>query len=327
MSNLYKVSILIPVYNRDKLIEETVNSALNQTYHNIEIIIVDNKSTDNTWTILNNISRNNDRVKIFRNESNIGPVKNWKRCIDEASGEYGKILWSDDLIAPNFVKNTIDLLKHSDVGFVFTGVGKFTDNLDKINNQYFIGKTGIYDSDMYINKVLFEENYPVSPGCALFRIKDLKKNLLIQIPNKIGSDFSMHAIGNDLLLFLLTAQIYNKFAFVNERLAYFRDHDGSISNKNSNSGKLSFYYNIAAAYYVENYRSDLIEKLNSRIWLTIIKYSEYSKYNNLNMLMNYYLYNNNYSINYNYIVRILHKKFVHLAVSKMKNIIQNIRWY
>jgi len=50
------ISILIPVYNRENLIEETVQSALNQTYKNLEVIIVDNKSTDSTWEVLQKLA-------------------------------------------------------------------------------------------------------------------------------------------------------------------------------------------------------------------------------------------------------------------------------
>ena len=93
MKNYDLVSILIPVYNRETLIEDTVQSALNQTYPNIEIIVVDNKSTDRTWDILEKLANRDSRIKIFQNKTNIGPVRNWKRCIDNASGKYGKILW------------------------------------------------------------------------------------------------------------------------------------------------------------------------------------------------------------------------------------------
>jgi len=122
-----KVSILIPVYNRENLIEETVQSALNQTYKNIEIIIVDNQSIDKTWEVMQKLAFQDDRIKIFQNDKNMGPVRNWKRCIDEATGDYGKILWSDDLIAPEFLENTVHFLENKDIGFVFTGTEIFID--------------------------------------------------------------------------------------------------------------------------------------------------------------------------------------------------------
>ncbi len=303
------VSVLIPVYNREEYIYETVKSALNQTYKNIEIIVVDNKSTDNTWKILNQISSMDNRIKIFQNDSNIGPVRNWKRCVDEASGEYGKILWSDDLIAPDFLEKTIPFLKNKDVGFVITGTEIFIDGTDKKSLNYFIGDTATYDSEKYIKGVLFNGNYPVSPGCALFRLKSLKENLLIDIHNKVDSDFSMHAIGNDLLIFLLTSNQYKNFAFVNEKLSFFRAHKGSISIQ-SDDGKLPLHYNLASAYFVENYRNDLIKKLNVIIWNLLRVYANTSTKFNLNKISDFYINNKNFQLDYIFLIKKIIRKIL-----------------
>jgi glycosyltransferase involved in cell wall biosynthesis len=305
------VSILIPVFNREKLIEETIKSALAQTYANIEVIVVDNKSTDNTWQKLEKLALEDRRIKIFQNETNIGPVRNWKRCVNKASGQYGKILWSDDLIVPEFVEKTIPYLENDDVGFVFTGTEIIIDGTDKKSSHYFIGNSGLYNSEKYINGVMFIENYPVSPGCALFRLKDIKQNLLVNIPNKIGSDFAMHAIGNDLLIFLLTAHQYKAFAFVNEKLSIFRAHGGSISIQ-SNSGILPLHYNLAMAYFIENHRKDLVKKLNSKLWMTIIRNQNMAVKYDLNIIENYYIKNIEYSLHYLTIVR----KIIQIILNK-----------
>ncbi|MFW8602424.1 glycosyltransferase family 2 protein [Desulfobacterota bacterium M19] len=306
-----KVSILIPVYNREELIEETIQSALGQTYENIEIIIIDNKSSDKTWEILQSYSIQDDRIKIFPNNTNIGPVRNWERCIAEASGEYGKILWSDDLIAPNFLEKTLPHLKDDDIGFVITGTEIFEDESNQRKLCYFIGDTGVYTTEKYINGVLFEGNYPVSPSCALFRTRDLKQNLLVDVPNKVGSDFSMHAIGNDLLIFLLTAHKYKSFAHVNEKLSYFRLHKGSISIKSkSTNGKLPLHYNLASAYFVENYRTDLIKKQNVILWNVLRRYSKTARLFNLKQLTDFYTKNENKRFDYILLIKKIIKKLI-----------------
>ena len=61
-----KISILIPTFNRERYIKEVITSALNQTYKNIEIIVVDNKSTDNSWAILKDLAKNDGRIKLFQ---------------------------------------------------------------------------------------------------------------------------------------------------------------------------------------------------------------------------------------------------------------------
>ncbi|WP_373033603.1 glycosyltransferase family 2 protein [Sulfurovum sp.] len=303
------VSILIPVYNRETLIEETIKSALNQSYNNIEVIVVDNKSIDNTWEILIKLAKQDNRIKIFQNETNIGPVRNWKRCIDKASGEYGKILWSDDLIAPNFIERTLPFLSNNDIGFVFTGTEIFTDETNKKSSCYFIGNTGIYNSEQYINGVLSRGNYPVSPGCALFRLKDIQENLLVDIPNKVSSNFAMHAIGNDLLIFLLTADKYKYFAFVNEKLSFFRAHIDSISIQSAD-GKLPLNYALASAYFVEKYRNDLVKKMNTELWLTIQKYKNGARKYSLDQISHFYLTNTIYSFDFIYLTKRILRKII-----------------
>ena len=295
MSLQNKVSLLIPVYNREDLIGQTLNSAIDQTYDNIEIIVVDNASTDNTWEVIQRYEKQDGRIKAFRNNINIGPVKNWRKCLDYATGEYAKILWSDDLIAPDFIEKTIPWIEHENVGFVFTGTEIFYDTSDKKIDVYFIGKSGIYNSEKYINGALFEGNYPVSPGCALFRLVNLKENLIIDVPNKVNSDFAMHAIGNDLLIFLLTANQYSKFAFVNEKLSFFRAHERSISIQ-SNNGKLPLHYGLAKSYFVENYRRDLIKKMNTDIWIYLKIFTNTAKKYKLEKIENFYINNTEFNI-------------------------------
>jgi len=269
MVNIPKVSILIPVYNRKKIILQTLNSAVNQTYKNIEIIVVDNKSTDNTFEVVKEFAKYHPNVRVYQNEENIGPVRNWRKCLDYATGEYVKILWSDDLIAPTFIEKTLQfLVDQGDVGFVFTGTEIFNDDTGMRIKAYFIGNTGIYDTRKFIEGSLLGGSFPVpvSPGNAIFRKKDVDKNLIIDIPNKIGSDFKMHAIGNDVLIYLLTAKTYPKFAFINETLSFFRAHKGSISIS-TNKTKIATLYNIAKAYFVENYLTDdkLRKKFNAKL--------------------------------------------------------------
>lgn len=271
------VSIMIPAYNRELIIAETIHSALSQTYEHVEVVVVDNASTDKTWQIIQSFSEQDPRVKAFRNESNIGPVRNWLRCVEESTGEYGKILWSDDLIDQDFIAKTLPLL-NDNVGFVYTGANIFTESshLDA-STSYLLPLSGIYPTSMYIERALFDKDVPVSPGCAIFRLADIRKNLLLQIPNEIGSDFSMHAIGNDLLLFLLTAKDYDYFGHVAEPLSFFRSHDGSISIS-STSGKLPVHYALAKAYFIENFRPSLKDCFAASLQLLLWRYRDSDKY-------------------------------------------------
>ena len=78
MPNSPLVSILIPVYNRERIVVRALESAINQTYKHIEIICVDNCSTDNTYSVLLEYANRDHRIKVYRQSENLGPVRNWK---------------------------------------------------------------------------------------------------------------------------------------------------------------------------------------------------------------------------------------------------------
>lgn len=270
------VSILIPVYNREGIISETLDSALAQTYRNIEVIVVDNASTDRTWSIIQTYAERDQRIRAFRNDTNIGPVRNWRRAVEEARGVYGKILWSDDLIAPEYLERTIPYFDE-DVGFVYSVVRIFTKNTDSGNCLYFIEGVGAYSSEDFVVRALYDRNVPVSPGCAVFRMADLRKNLLVDVANQVGSDFAMHAIGNDLLIFLLTCLDYERVVLIPEVLAFFRAHEGSIS-VSSRSGKIPLHYLLAKSFFVDKYFCQERERLAALAKILLIKYPRSRKY-------------------------------------------------
>ena len=293
------VSVLIPTYNSEKYIEETIESVLSQTFKDYEIIIVDNASTDNTYKLIKGYAEKYNKIKVFQNKTNIGPIKNWMRCIEEANGKYGKILWSDDVIKDSFLKKAIPILENDeDVGFVFTPAIIFGDVI-KEKIFYNIAKNdGIFSTKNFIDGILFDKDYPNSPACALFRLSDLKKNLLLRIPNKFNSDASIHAIGNDLLIFLLTAKDYKKFGYLSEPLSLFRAHNDSISISTKKT-KMILNYDIAKAYFVENfiYDKSIIEKYNAILWIhtKIFKTSKEIK--------QFYLKNQNYTKDYLFLLK------------------------
>lgn len=91
------VSIITPAYNVEKYIEQTINSVLNQTYKNWEMIIIEDCSKDNTFRLIQNLSKRDTRIKIYQNKRNSGVSFTRNRAIDIAQGKYIAFLDSDDL--------------------------------------------------------------------------------------------------------------------------------------------------------------------------------------------------------------------------------------
>ena len=136
--------------------------------------------------------------------------------------------------------------------------------------RYDLGKTGNYHSKDFIYESIFADKFPVSPGAAIFRRSDFKKCLILDIPNRIKSDFSAHGIGPDLILFLLIIRKYNYYAYnIDEILSYFRDHDGSISSSSGQSKRV-LYYSLAKCYFVTNYYPQIEELFYAYIKIIIL---------------------------------------------------------
>ncbi|HMK54618.1 MAG TPA: glycosyltransferase [Methanobacteriaceae archaeon] len=114
------VSVCIPTYNSQKTLIQTLESLLKQTYTNLEIVVVDNASTDNTSELLSDYIQNKD-IKYYRNSKTIVAEENFDRCVELAQGEYTAIFHADDLYKPDMVEKQVQtFLENSEIGAVFT---------------------------------------------------------------------------------------------------------------------------------------------------------------------------------------------------------------
>jgi glycosyltransferase involved in cell wall biosynthesis len=151
-----KVSVCVPVYNTVKYIKEAIDSILNQSYNEFELVIVDNCSTDGTSEILR--TYHDSRIRLFRNECTVSVPKNWNKCLEYAEGDYVAIYHADDIYYPNIVEEEAAVLdKYPDVGAVFA----FADYLymEKIPNREMVmpnifKEINIYDAKETINLVM-----------------------------------------------------------------------------------------------------------------------------------------------------------------------------
>lgn len=114
------VSVCVPVYNGEKYVVETIESIRSQTYPNIEIVVQDNASTDNTWSIVQSLAKLDSRLSIERNDRNCGMAGNWNTVIDRARGDYVMLLSADDLLMPEFVEKCLGTFRALNVGAVST---------------------------------------------------------------------------------------------------------------------------------------------------------------------------------------------------------------
>ena len=116
-----RVSVCIPVYNGQDYIAEAIESVLTQTFHNYELIVCDNCSTDDTEKIVRGFD--DARIRYCRNETNLGLVGNANRCLELSEGEYICILHHDDAMLPENLKLKVKILdENPSVGFVHSNI-------------------------------------------------------------------------------------------------------------------------------------------------------------------------------------------------------------
>lgn len=117
MKNQPQVSICIPAYNAESTIGDTIRSLIEQTYDNIEIVVVNDFSTDATEKIVKEFT--DPRIRFINNEHNLGINANWQKTLLEANGKYVMLLGHDDMLKPSCVERLVDVFEHHEhVGMV-----------------------------------------------------------------------------------------------------------------------------------------------------------------------------------------------------------------
>lgn len=168
------VSIIMPSYNTASFIEETIQSVLNQTYTNWELIIVDDCSTDNTDEVLENIK--DSRIRYFKNDKNSGAAVSRNKALREARGQWIAYLDSDDLWMPEKLEKQIHFMETNGYAFSYTNYEEIDVNGNKtgvsITGPKKITKTGMFNYCWPgCLTVMFDAN-----KIGLIQIEDIKKN-------------------------------------------------------------------------------------------------------------------------------------------------------
>lgn len=206
------VTIGIPTYNRlDSYLKEAISSALNQTYKNVEIIVSDNCSNDNTEAFFKSIS--DSRLRYFRQNQNIGPINNYNYCLKQANGDYFLLLHDDDLIDEDFVEICMECANNAkDYGIIRSGIRLIDDRsktLRESRNQgsnlsteeylkaWFMGKIAWYlPSTLFNTKMLkriggFDPKYQLLPDAvALVKLEAKFKRLDVE---DVKASFRIHS--------------------------------------------------------------------------------------------------------------------------------------
>jgi len=163
------VSICIPTYNAEKTVMSTLQSILSQTYRNLEILVVDNASSDNTMSLLRQV--NDPRLVIHRNERDLGAEANFSRCIELASGEYVAIFHADDLYLSDMVEKQVRAFQNNPAaGAVFTMASLINDRDEIIGESILPAKLRgkrVHHFPEILFSILEKGNFLMCPSCMV----------------------------------------------------------------------------------------------------------------------------------------------------------------
>ena len=122
------VSVCIPVFNGERFILNCIYSVLEQSYTNLELVILDNCSTDSTPDIVKELK--DERLRYVKNEVNIGAINNFSKCVEIARGDYFVLLPHDDMLLPECLLNYVNKLEDPKIGLVYSSIRVIDENSD-----------------------------------------------------------------------------------------------------------------------------------------------------------------------------------------------------
>lgn len=162
-----KISVIVPVYNVEKYLEKCVNSIISQTYPNIELVLVDDGSTDNSGKICDDLKKNDQRIKVVHKEN--GGLSSARNAgINESTGAYYGFIDSDDFIDKEMFSTLYEAIKRT--GKDIASCGRYVDVFGQYCVEEFVlGKERVFSREEAIAEVLLLEKVDVSACDKLYK--------------------------------------------------------------------------------------------------------------------------------------------------------------
>lgn len=294
---LPEISIIVPVYNTEKYVKETLSSILSQSFNNFEVIVVNDGSTDKTEEFIKELELIDKRIKYFR-QLNMGPSQARNNGISKAIGKYLMFVDSDDKVDKRYVERLFEKIESGKYDLVTCGY--IDESIYGVSNQH----------DFWMEKEELEKKEFVKCVCrgvgGTLWGKIFRRDIIIENSIKMNPKIYMC----EDLLFILEYCLYaKKFSAINEYLYIY-----NRLNENSITAKLSSKYldnNIFVAKEIESYLERLfitdgdISKITLDRIRAVVNAMVISE-------ANYYLENKNFKVCKNNIDLVINNKFINM---------------
>ena len=277
------VSLGIPVYNESAFLEKTINSLINQSYPHIEIIAIDNNSKDSSFNILKKVSKKDKRIKIYKNDENIGMSNNFNLVYKKSTGKYFAWIGAHDIYEENFVENLVSQLSNTkNAAVAFVNISKIDSNGKKFGR---VKDTGFDLSGN--NSILRLIKLPwIIKGSGdivmgLFNKKTLNKTTL----------FSNSMLWSDVFLIYQIARL-GKIIKVNENLRYrrfFREDEKKFNNWEEKYNKITSRFRSHDHIGENKIKISFYFPVILFCWKLFIEIGIKKIYNPINLILSVYL--------------------------------------
>jgi glycosyltransferase involved in cell wall biosynthesis len=271
------VSIIIPIFNTSRYLDKCLKSIINQTFKNLEIILINDGSTDDSLLICEKYQKTDSRI-IILNKTNEGAASARNLGLDFASGEYIGFIDSDDFVHPKMYEKLVDISKKYNTDIAFCNFHEGNINQKKINQDYDIFEINKFDllNDMYTSK---------ATSAVVVWNKLFKKHLFnnIRYPKN-------HIIDDEAIIYKLIF-FSSKVYYTSEKLYYYTYNPSSITKtKYFNPKKILFLESLhEKALFFKDKNASLYKK--TLIYLLDYIFFIFSQFykNNVTGIKNYYM--------------------------------------
>lgn len=253
----YRVSVIVPVYNVEKHLKTCLDSVINQTYKNLEIILIDDGSTDNSSEICDEYARNDERIVVIHKE-NKGVSSARNKGIEIATGDFIGFVDSDDYIEPDMYEKLVSMITSDDIDIATSGYYKdFSDRKVPMKNE---GEVPIYPVCVkdFLKYVYIRDKYQNVAGyivTKIIRTTVLKKNNIL-FDEKL-------LIGEDVLFMAEVFMKSRKIMYTEKHLYhYFQNNASAYHNyrvRIDSMGSLAAYERIAELFSENNVDKNIID--------------------------------------------------------------------
>lgn len=224
-----KVDVIMATYNGEKYINEQIESILNQTHQNIQLIISDDCSTDRTREILKQYEQN-EKIKIFYQEKNLGYIKNFEFLLKKVENDLYMLSDQDDVWENEKIEKAVEKLRRENLDLVFGDLEVVDENLNTIYKSF----DKYMKIDRKINKCIgnykLQYLYNCITGCTILSKKEFLNRIL---PLPANSKYMLHDYWMGLIV-----SLYGKIGYISKTYIKYRQH----GNNQVGTGKETYKF-------------------------------------------------------------------------------------